>query len=103
MKQIIITYNLKDGITPKQFEDWVKTTDQPNMRSLKSVTQFRTFRTEALLMGEGKPSHSYVEIFDINDFDSFTTQDMAGEIVQKVMQDFMGLVENPQFIIAREV
>jgi hypothetical protein len=103
MKQIIILYNLKPDVTPEQFEDWVRTVDQPNMRGLTRVSRFRTFRTDALLMGSGKPSFQYVEVFDITDLDGFTGVDMASDTVQMVMGAFMGLTENPEFIIASEV
>ncbi len=103
MKQIIIMYNLKPDVSAEKFEDWVRTIDQPTMRGLTRVSRFRTFRSEALLMGEGKPSVKYVEIFDITDLDGFTGEDMPGDAVQMVMGAFMGLVENPEFIITSEV
>jgi hypothetical protein len=103
MKQIIILYNLRADVTPEKFEDWVRTVDQPNMRGLARVSRFRTFRTHALLMGSGKPSVQYVEVFDITDLDGFTSEDMQSEIVQMVLGAFMGLVENPELIIASEV
>jgi hypothetical protein len=103
MKQIIILYNLRADVTPEKFEDWVRTVDQPNMLSLARVSRFRTFRTHALLMGSGKPSVQYVEVFDITDLDGFTSEDMQSEIVQMVLGAFMGLVENPELIIASEV
>ena len=103
MKQIIILYNLKPNVTPEAFETWVASVDQPNMRGLKRVSQFRTFRTEALFMGKGKPSVHYIEIFDITDMDAFTSEDMPSDIVQMVLGAFMGLVENPEMIIASEI
>jgi hypothetical protein len=103
MKQIIIFYNLRSDVSAQSFEDWVRTVNQPNMRGLRRVSRFRTFRTEGLFMGEGKPSVQYVGIFDITDLDGFTGEDMPGDIVQMVMGGFMGLTENPEFIIASEV
>jgi hypothetical protein len=103
MKQIIISYNLKPEVTPSQFEEWVRTVDKPAIAGLSRVSRFQTFRSEALLMGEGKPSYGYIEIFDITDFAGFTGIDMPSAIVQSVMGAFMGLVDNPQFVIASEV
>ncbi|WP_300998522.1 REDY-like protein HapK [Hyphomonas sp.] len=100
---LFILYTLKEGVTPEQFENWVVTTDQPAMRSLARVQSFRTYRAERLLMGEGAPGVGYIEAFAIPDLEGFTTEDMGGETVQKVMGEFMGLVEAPQFIIVSEV
>ncbi len=100
---LFILYTLKEGVTPEQFETWVRTTDQPAMRSLARVQDFRTYRAERLLMGDGKPGVAYIEAFAIPDLDGFVAEDMGGETVQTVMSGFMGLVEAPQFIVVSEV
>lgn len=100
---LFILYTLKEGITPEQFEEWVRTTDQPAMRSLARVQEFRTYRAERLLMGEGKPGVAYIEAFAIPDLDGFVAEDMGGETVQTVMGGFMGFAEAPQFIVVSEV
>ncbi|MBL4618253.1 MAG: hypothetical protein JKY46_11210 [Robiginitomaculum sp.] len=103
MSQLILLYKLKDGVTASDFENWVRTTDYPAMRGLERVRSLTTYRTEKLLMGEGDPSVQYVEVFDIQDLDGFTSEDMPGETVQNIMGQFMGLAEAPQFIICEEV
>ncbi|MEM6475608.1 MAG: REDY-like protein HapK [Pseudomonadota bacterium] len=100
---LFLLYTLKDGVTPADFEKWVKETDQPKMRGLARVADFRTFRAERLLMGEGEPGVAYIEAFTIPDLEGFVAEDMGSDIVQSVMGEFMGLVEAPQFIVASEV
>ena len=100
---LFILYTLKEGVTPEAFETWVRTTDQPAMRSLARVQDFRTYRAERLLMGEGKPGIAYIEAFAIPDLDGFVAEDMGGASVQTVMGDFMGLADAPQFIVVSEV
>ena len=103
MAQLILLYNLKDGVTRDDFETWVREIDYPAMRGLERVQSFTTYRTKALLMGEGEPSVQYVEVFDVPDLDSFVESDMPGETVQSVMGAFMGFADNPEFIIAEDV
>jgi hypothetical protein len=103
MPNLILTYNLKFGVTPADFEAWVKTTDYPNMRGLRRVKAFTTYRTEKLLVGAGNPPVQYVELFEIDDFDGFLAEDMPGKVVQMVMGEFMGLVDNPAFMLVSEV
>lgn len=100
---LMIIYSLKDGITPADFEAWVTGTDYPAMRGLSRVSDFRTYRTERLLMGEGAPSVQYIEAFAIPDLDGFVSEDMGGETVQSIMGGFMGFAEAPEFIIVSEV
>jgi hypothetical protein len=103
MAALILKYRLKDGVTPADFENWVKTIDQPAMRGLARVAAFDTYRVTGLLLGEGAPSVDYVEVFDIPDLNGFTGQDMPGETVQSVMGAFMGFAEAPEFLIAEKV
>ncbi len=103
MVQLVLKYKLKTGVTKPDFENWVKTTDYPKMRSLERVKSFRTFRAEKLLIGDGSPSVEYIELFEIPDLEGFTVEDMPGDLVQSVMGEFMWLVEAPEFIIVSEV
>jgi len=103
MAQLILLYNLKDGMSRDDFENWVTEIDYPAMRGLVRIKSFTTYRAEKLLMGDGSPSVQYVEVFDIPDLDGFITEDMPGETVQSVMGAFMGFAEAPQFIICDAV
>ena len=103
MPAIIIKYRLKPGVTPAQFEDWVREEDQPAMRGLERVKAFDTYRIDGMLMGEGLPSVQYIELFDIPDLDGFNDEDMAGETVQQIMGQFMGFAEAPEFLIAQKL
>ncbi len=103
MANLILIYRLKEGVSPADFEHWVKTVDQPAMRGLSRVSRFDTYRVSGLLMGEGAPSCSYVEVFDISDLAGFTSEDMAGDTVQAVMGAFMGFAEAPEFLMAEAV
>mgnify|MGYP002138278902 FL=1 len=100
---LILVYSLKDGVTPADFENWVRTTDYPSMRGIKRVADFRTHRVERSLMGPEKPAIQYIETFSIPDLDGFTKEDMGGETVQKVMGSFMGFAAAPQFLVVTEI
>ena len=103
MTYLLIRYNLKDGVDPAEFETWVRDTDQPTMRSLKRVMHFDTYKATGLLMGEGVPSQSYFEIFEIDDLDGFASEDMPGDTVQSIMGQFMGFADAPDFVIAEKL
>lgn len=100
MAFLLLRYNLKDGVSPEAFENWVRDTDQPTMRALKRVKSFNTWKATGLLMGDGAPSQSYFEIFEVDDLAGFTGEDMPGETVQSIMGQFMGFADNPEFVIA---
>jgi REDY-like protein HapK len=101
MTNLILRYRLKAGVTPADFEIFVKTVDHPSMRGLKRVQRFDTYRITGMLIGT--QSCDYVEVFEINDFGGFTTEDMAGSTVQGVIGTFMGFVDEPEFMIAEVI
>jgi REDY-like protein HapK len=103
MAYLLIRYNLKDGVSPEEFETWVRDTDQPTMRTLQRVGSFNTYKATGLLMGDGAPSQSYFEIFEIDDLAGFTGEDMPGDTVQSIMGQFMGFADNPEFVIAEKI
>lgn len=103
MSSLILRYRLKAGVTPADFEQWVRTVDHPTMGALQRVQRFTTYRIDGLLLGEGAPSCDYVEVFDIPDLAGFTAEDMPGGTVQGIMGQFMGFAEAPEFLIASVV
>lgn len=103
MAYLMLRYNLKSGVSPADFEAWVRDTDQPTMRALSRVKNFDSWKTTGLLMGDGAPSQSYFELFEIDDLAGFTSEDMAGETVQTIMGQFMGFADNPEFVIAEKL
>lgn len=103
MSAVIISYRLNPGVTPADFEHWVKTVDQPTLRGLARVKAFDTFRIERLLMGEGAPSAHYVELFHIPDLAGFMAEDMAGETMQDIMAQFSGFAAAPEFMVAEKL
>lgn len=103
MSTLILRYRLKPGVTPADFEHWVRTVDHPTMGGLQRVRRFTTYRIDGLLLGEGDPSCDYVEVFDVPDLAGFTSEDLPGETVQGIMGQFMGFVAEPEFLIAHPV
>jgi hypothetical protein len=103
MANVMLLYRLKPGVTRDQFETWVRETDYPAMRGLKRVASYVNHRAERLLLGEGAPSVDYVEVFDIPDLDGFVGEDMPGAVVQKIMGEFMGFADAPEFLVVGEV
>jgi len=103
MAAIILAYRLLPGVTPADFERWVKTTDQPTMRGIERVRTFDTFRVTGLLMGGGEPSVHYVELFDVPDIDGFTGEDMGTEAVQSILGQFMGFADSPEIMLAEKL
>ena len=103
MATLFLTYKLKPETAPEEFEAWIRDSDYPAMRGLRRVASYVNYKATGLLMGEGKPSADHIEVFDIPDLAGFVAEDMPGGVVQAIMGQFMGFVDNPEFIIAEAV
>jgi REDY-like protein HapK len=103
MANIILFYKLKAHVTQQQFEGWLRTTDFPAMRALKTVKSFVAYRVIKRAMDAAPPSAHYVEIFDVPDLAAFVSQDLAAEGTQKIMAQFRSFVEEPEYLIAEPV
>jgi hypothetical protein len=103
MAHLILTYRLKPGVTPPDFEAWVRATDYPAMRGLKRVKSFTTYRIEGPLFPGGTASPQYVELFDIPDLEGFGAEDVPGPVVQDIMGQFAARSDGVEFMIASEV
>lgn len=99
--RIVVLVNLKPGVDPAAYEDWVRTTDYPGTRALPSVTQFETFKASGTLGGDAAP-FQYVEVIDIVGMDPFMA-DVATDAVQRVAAQFREFADNPQFVVTEAV
>ena len=100
--QVIVLFNLKQGIEGEAYEEWARKTDIPGVRSLVSVDDFTVYRSTGLLGTDAPPPYKYIEIIDVNDMERFGV-DVATEAVQKVAAEFQGFADNPQFILTERL
>ena len=95
-QRIIVLFNLQDGKSAEDYEEWARTKDIPGVNGLGSVDGFEVFRSEGLLFSDSTPPYQYIEILDINDMDAFgedaSTPDMqaiAGEFQNEIARDLV--------------
>lgn len=103
MAQLILTYHLRPGVAHETYQAWVRNVDYPTMRGLKRVASYTNYRVEKQATGDAPLPFSYMELFDIPDMAGFLAEDMGSDVVQKVMGEFMGHVENPNFLLSDAV
>jgi len=97
---ILILYKLKPGVTPKDFERWLRTSSAPTLRRVRRLKDFSVYRVEKRVMDGGEPSIHYAELFDIPDIEGFVREDIPGPVLQKDMEGFLGFAEKPEYLLA---
>lgn len=102
MPRIVVLFNLKEDVTPEDYESWARSTDIPTVNELKSVDRFSVYRSAGLLIGDGAPPYAYVEIIDVNDMQGFGN-DVATDAMQKVAGEFQQFADDPCFVLTEDL
>jgi hypothetical protein len=58
-----VTFRLKPGLTPDQYEEWFRTENVPAVRKMQSLLAYRVWRVVGAL--EGTPAFEYLEEMEI--------------------------------------
>jgi hypothetical protein len=64
-----VTFRLKAGVTPEQYEEWFRSGNVPAVRKMRSLSSYRVWRaTDAM---EGEPPYDYIEEMEFADRAAF--------------------------------
>ena len=97
MAKIVVLFNLKDGVSVADYEQFARETDLPIVNALASVDKFEVLKATGLL-GGGESPYRYLEILDVNDLTQLGA-DVSTETMQQVAATFRSMADNPLFII----
>jgi len=93
---VVVLFNLKQGVTPDDYEQWARGTDLPIVNALPSVKSFEVFRATGLL-GGGSAPYQYVEILRFSSMDALFA-DIGTEKMQGIAAQFQAFADSPLFI-----
>jgi hypothetical protein len=71
-----VTFRLKPGLTPDQYEEWFRAENVPAVRATKSILSYRVWRIVGAM--EGAPNFDYLEEMEIEDRSGFERE--VGEL-----------------------
>jgi hypothetical protein len=100
--KIVALFNLKPEVSVSDYETWAKSTDLPTVNGLKSVDQFKVFRSAGLLGSDARPPYQYIEIIDVADMDLFGDE-VGSETMQKVAGEFQAMTDDLFFVLTEEL
>lgn len=101
--RIICLFNLKDGVSVAEYEQWARTRDLPTVNALKSVQGFSVHKAVGVFGDESaKPHFEYIEIIDITSMDAFVAGISTDEF-QAAAAPFQGFADAPQFILTEDL
>jgi hypothetical protein len=100
VQTMIVLVNLKEGVSPEDYERWILDSYAPAVRSLPSVEDWRDYRVSGLLGSDAASPYRYVVTLEINDLDQLG-RDMEGEEMQGLFSELHELAEITQIMAVR--
>ncbi len=100
--KIIVLFNLKPGVSVRDYEDWARTRDIPGVNALSSVSSFTVHRATGLFGSDAASPYAYIELIDIAAMDPFIA-DISTPEFQAMAAPFQDYADNPQFILTEDL
>jgi hypothetical protein len=100
MPTMIVLVNLKEGVSPEDYERWILESYAPAVKSLPSVEDWRDYRVSGLLGSDAAPPYRYVVTLEVNDMEQLG-QDMASEEMQRLFSELHDLADITQIMAER--
>jgi len=64
-----VTFRLKPGVTPEQYEEWFRAENVPAVRKMRSLSSYRVWRAVGAM--EGEPPYDFIEEMEFDDRSEF--------------------------------
>jgi hypothetical protein len=102
MPAMIVLINLKDGVSPEDYERWILESYAPAVKNLSSVEDWRDYRVSSLLGSDAAPPYRYVVTLEVVDLEHLG-RDVEGEEMQRLLAELHELAEVTQIMADRFV
>ncbi|MCU0467586.1 MAG: hypothetical protein MUF58_03220 [Arcicella sp.] len=103
MKTLIVLFNLKEGVSADDYEQFAKELDIPTVKGLKSVSDFQVFKSQGIFGSDAKPPYQYVEVIHFESIENLVS-DMGKEPkMAEIPAKFQELADNPIFIVSENI
>ena len=100
MPTMVVLVNLKEGVSPEDYERWILESYAPAAKSLPSVEDWRNYRVSGLLGSDGAPPYRYVVTLEVKDPEQLG-RDMASEEMQRLFSELHDLAEITRIMAER--
>lgn len=99
---LLALFNLKDGISEKDYLEWAKRVDIPTVNGLRSIDNFQVYSVQSIFGSEEKPPYQYYEIIKVNHMDDFL-EDIGSKTMQDVAAEFKKFTDDVFFLLSDEI
>ncbi len=100
MPAMIVLVNLKEGVSPEDYERWILESYAPAAKDLPSIEDWRDYRASGLLGSDVTPPYQYVVTLEATNQEQLG-RDMRGEEMQRLFSELDELAEITQVMAER--
>ncbi len=100
--RIVCLFNLKEGVSRDDYEQWARIRDIPGVRALGSVSGFTVHRASGLFGSDAPPPYEYIEVIDVTGLDPFVA-DVSTPEFQAAAAPFRDYADDPVFILTEDL
>jgi hypothetical protein len=91
---------LKNGVTPEEYEQWLREYDYRVAKTLPSIISYRTHRIEGPINGAERAGWHYIERIEVRDKDQYV-KDLASpagqELIRQLYDKYLERAKNVFF------
>ncbi len=91
-QRIFVLHTLREGVSPEQYETWLRTENMPIARRLDGVRSVSITRVSRDLMGDGTPPYEYVETLEVDDMAAYLAT-LGDPELERQSQEFARYVD----------
>lgn len=103
MKTMIVLFNLKPGQSEADYEKWASEVDIPTVKGLKSVQDFKVFRSEGLFGSDAKPPYRYVEVLLVTSAEGLGADVGNSPAMADIIAKFGEIADAPAFMVTEQI
>lgn len=96
-----VTFRLKPGVTPEQYEEWFRTENVPAVRRMRSLSSYRVWRATGAM--EGEPPYEYLEEMEFDDQAAFDREVETLPEMAAMLEGWLARVAENAIVYAVEV
>lgn len=103
MTTLIVLFNLKAGVSEADYEAFAKTLDIPTVSGLKSVSDFKVYKSYGIFGSDATPPYRYFELINFSTVDELVGDMGAEPKMADIPAKFAEMADNPMFILTKSI
>jgi hypothetical protein len=96
-----VTFRLRPGLTPGEYEEWFQETNVPAVRKMRSIGSYRVWRVVDAM--EGEPAFEILEEMEIEDREDFEREVNELPEMASMLEEWHNRVADQVVVFAEEI